>query len=361
MNPILWAEINLAGEIGSYLLKNTYFALLRTALLVNTLKIVDEILSQRGGNKMATMKAIRIHNYGGPEVLVYEDAPVPELKAGEVLIRVYAAGVNPLDWKVRQGLVKDWLRHRLPLIPGWDVSGVVEVVGDGVTNVKVGEAVYGLLNTTRDGAYAEFAVARASHIVPKPATIDHVQAATVPIAGLAAWQSLFDKAGLSAGQTVLIHAAAGGVGHFAVQFAKWKGARVIGTASTRNLDFLRQMGVDEVIDYKAKRFEDVVHDVDVVLDTLGGETQQRSWRVLKKGGMLVTTLGITSTPPSDMRGESIRIQANAGQLTQISRLIDAGRIKTVVETVLPLKEARQAHELSETGHTRGKIVLRIVG
>ncbi len=157
----------------------------------------------------------------------------------------------------------------------------------------------------------------------------------------------------------MIHSAAGGVGHFAVQFAKWKGARVIGTASAPNADFLRRLGADEVIDYKAKRFEDVAHDVDIVFDTLGGDTQQRSWKVLKKGGILVSTMGVTSAPPSDLRGESVLVRPNATTLTQISGLIEAGHVRPVVETVLPLTEARKAHELSQTGHVRGKIVLKV--
>jgi NADPH:quinone reductase-like Zn-dependent oxidoreductase len=306
------------------------------------------------------MKAVRIHNYGGPEALVYEDAPIPALESGEVLIRVHAAGVNPLDWKVREGYGKEWFHHRLPLIPGWDVAGIVDALSEGVTNIKIGESVYGFLDTRRDGAYAEFTAARALHVVPKPKTLDHIHAAAVPIAALAAWQSLFDLAGLSGGQGVLIHAAAGGVGHFAVQMAKWKGARVIGTASSRKADFLRELGADEIIDYKAKRFEDAIHDVDVVLDTLGGEIQQRSWKVLKKGGILVSTLGITSRPDSDMRAKSLSVNPSAGQLAEIAELIDAKHIKPIVETVLSLAEARRAHELSQSGRSQGKIVLRVI-
>lgn len=309
---------------------------------------------------MASMKAVRIHKYGGPEVLVYEAAPVPALEPGEVLIRVHAAGVNPLDWKVREGYAKEWMHHHLPLILGWDVSGVVEALSEGVTDIKVGEPVYGFLDIRRDGAYAEFTAARASHIVPKPKTLDHVHAAAVPIAALAAWQSLFDLAGLSGGQTVLIHAAAGGVGHFAVQLAKWKGARVIGTASSRKANFLRELGADQIIDYQAKRFEEVVHGIDVVLDTLGGETQQRSWNVLKKGGILVSTLGIISPPASNMRAQSLSVKPSSVQLSQIAELIEARHIKPIVETVLPLAEACRAHELSQSGRTQGKIVLRVI-
>ncbi|MBI4773899.1 MAG: NADP-dependent oxidoreductase [Deltaproteobacteria bacterium] len=310
------------------------------------------------------MQAVRFHSYGDTKVLVLEEAPRPEAGEGEVLIRVHAAGVNPLDWKVRAGHVKAWLQHRLPLIPGWDVSGVVEAVGPEVTNFKVGDAVYGMLDFMRDGAYAEYVTARTRHLALKPNSIDHTQAGAAPLASLTAWQSLFEVAGLESGQTVLIHAAAGGVGHFAVQFAKWKGAKIIGTASASNADFLRALGADEVIDYRSTRFEEAVTDVDVVLDTIGGDTQARSWRVLKKGGTLVATLGVTSPEVArqhGVRGEGIMVHPDAAQLAQIAALIDAGKVRPAVSAILPLAEAFQAHELSRTGHVRGKIVLRVSG
>jgi len=311
---------------------------------------------------MATMKAVRFHSYGGPEVLVLEEVPRPQAGEGEVLIRVQGAGVNPLDWKTRAGHVKEWLQHRLPLIPGWDASGVVEEVGKGVTAFKKGDGVYGMLNFKVDGAYAEFVVARAQDLASPPKSIDRVRAGAVPLAALTAWQALFDVAGLTSGQSVLIHAAAGGVGHFAVQFAKWKGARVIGTASAAPASFLRDLGADEAIDYKATRFEEAVREVDVVLDTIGGDTQRRSWQVLKKGGILVATLGISS--PEDarkhqVRGEGVMVQPDSAQLTEIASLIDTGRLNPVVTMILPLAEAARAHELSQTGHTRGKIVLQV--
>jgi NADPH:quinone reductase-like Zn-dependent oxidoreductase len=313
---------------------------------------------------MATMKAVRLHSYGGPEVLVLEEVPRPRAAAGEVLIRVHAAGVNPLDWKVRAGHVKAWLQHRLPLVPGWDVSGVVEAVAPSVTAFKVGDAVYGMLDFTRDGAYAEYVTTEAQNLAFKPNCIDPVQAGAVPLVSLTAWQSLFEVADLQSGQTVLIHAAAGGVGHFAVQLAKWKEAKVIGTASTGNENFLRELGADEVIDYHSTKFEEAVHEVDVVLDTVGGDTQQRSWQVLKKGGVLVATLGISSPEAArqhGVRGEGILVRPDAAQLTQIAALIDAGKLKPAVTTILPLAEAVRAHELSQTGHVRGKIVLRVGG
>jgi NADPH:quinone reductase-like Zn-dependent oxidoreductase len=312
---------------------------------------------------MATMQAVRFHAYGDPEVLVLEEAPRPQPGADEVLVRVSAAGVNPLDWKVRGGHVRQWLHHRLPLIPGWDVSGVVAAAGRDVTAFKTGEAVYGMLDFGRDGAYAEYVAAQVRHLAPKPGSIDHVQAAAVPLAALTAWQALFEAGELAAGQTVLIHAAAGGVGHFAVQFAKWKGARVMGTASADNAGFLRELGADMAIDYRRTRFEDEVGEkIDLVLDTIGGETQQRSWQVLKKGGILVATLGVTSPKTAqqyDVRGKGVSVRPDPDQLTQIAALIDAGNLKPVVSNVLPLAQAARAQELSQTGHIRGKIVLQV--
>jgi NADPH:quinone reductase-like Zn-dependent oxidoreductase len=307
-----------------------------------------------------TMKAVRMHAYGGPEVLVYEDAPRPKAGAGEALIRVHAAGVNPLDWKVRGGYMKG--RNRLPLIPGWDVSGVVEEVGAGVDDVKKGDAVYGLLDFARDGTYAEYVAAKSAILAPKPTSLDHVNAAAVPLDALVAWQSMFDVADLAEGQTVLIHGAAGGVGHYTVQLAKWKGAKVIGTASAKNEDFLRELGADETIDYHKTRFEDVVRDADVVLDTVGGDTQQRSWQVLKKGGILISTVGI-SAPENEakygVRSVSFQVRPDSDELRHIAALIDAGKMRPVVSAVLPLKDAARAHEQSQTGHVRGKLVLKV--
>ena len=311
---------------------------------------------------MATMKAVRIHEYGGPEVLRYEDAPRPEPGPGEVLIRVYAASVNPVDWKVRAGYAKNMLKYKMPFIPGWDVSGVVETVGSGVSRLKVGDEVYSRPDISRDGTYAEYVVVKESEIALKPKSIDHVHASSIPLAALTAWQALFDGAKLSAGQTVLIHGAAGGVGTFAVQFAKMKGARVIATASKRNHDFLRSLGADELIDYNTTKFEDVVHDVDVVLDTITGETADRSYGVIKKGGVYVSILA----PPSQekaaahgVRTHHTFVQPNVEQLNEIAKLVDSGKLELTIEKVFPLAEARAAQELNAQGHTRGKIVLAV--
>ena len=309
------------------------------------------------------MKAVRIHTQGGPETLVYEDAPRPTPLTNEVLIRVRAASVNPVDWKIRDGYGKEIFNHQMPLILGWDVAGTIEAVGPEVDKFKLGDPVYGYTSLLRDGAYAEFIVAKQEEIALKPASLDFVEAAAVPVAALTAWQAMFDTANLEENQKVLIHAASGGVGSIAVQLAKAKGVYVIGTSSARNAEFVRELGVDEFIDYQATQFETVVHDVDVVLDTIGGDTQVRSFGVLRKDGFLVSIV----EPPSEelaaqhaVRSKMVGVLPNGTQLSEIAALIDSGKVKPFVETVLPLSEARQAHEMSKSGRTRGKIVLQVV-
>ncbi|MEH1935539.1 MAG: NADP-dependent oxidoreductase [Nostoc sp.] len=311
---------------------------------------------------MTTMKAVHIHSYGSPEVLTYENALRPEPSEGEVLIRVQAAGVNPIDWKIRSGQMKDIIPYTLPLILGWDIAGVVDAVGSGVSSLKVGSPVYGSLNMTRNGAYAEYAVAGVSDVALKPTTLKPTQASAVPVVALTAWQALFEIGRLSAGQRVLIHGGAGGVGSLAVQLAKWKGAWVIATASAHNHYRLQELGADQILDYNAVRFEDVVQNVDVVLDTIGGDTQERSWGVLKKGGVLISTISLPSKQIAAtyaVRGEMLFVQPNSRQLTEIAQLIDAGQIRFNVETVLPLAEVHKAHDLGQRGQIRGKIVLQV--
>jgi NADPH:quinone reductase-like Zn-dependent oxidoreductase len=315
--------------------------------------------------RTSKMKAIRIHNYGGPEVLQYENAPRPKPQAGEVLVRVHAAGVNPIDWKVREGHMKDFWPHKFPLILGWDLSGVVEEVGPSPAaagRFKIGDEVYSIPDPTRNGAYADYIVVREPELALKPNSLHHIRAAAVPLAALTTWQALFDTAQLQPGQRALIHAGSGGVGHFAVQLAKWKGAYVFATASTKNQDLLRKLGVDEPIDYTQQRFEDIARDVDLVLDLIGGETQERSWSVLKKGGVLLSLV----QPPSVEKAKALGVRVafvaghpSGAQLAEIAKIIDSGKLAPVIDRILPLSEARRAHELSQSGHTRGKIVLRV--
>ncbi len=308
---------------------------------------------------MTDMKAVQIHAYGGPEVLKYEDVPRPAPQAGEILLRIQAAGVNPVDWKVREGYMKDVMPMQFPLILGYDVAGTVEEVGAGVTQFAVGDAVYADI---KSGGYAEYVAFPAKEAARKPQTLDFTGTASLPVAALTAWQALFDHAHLEAGQAVLIHAGSGGVGHLAVQLAKNKGAHVIATASSQNHDFVRSLGADEVIDYNTTKFEDVVHDVDVVFDTMGGETQERSWGVLKPGGILVSIVSPDTEQKAKAhgkRGLMMMAQNNTAQLTELAALIDAGKLKPHVERVFPLAEARQAQETSQGGHVRGKIVLQV--
>ncbi len=307
----------------------------------------------------ATMKAVRMRALGGPDVLAYEDVPRPEPTANELLVRVHAAGVNPVDWKIREG---HFGTVPLPALVGIDFSGAVELVGPEVTAFRMGDPVFGSV-TDEGGSYAEYAITTTPRIARKPASLDDIKAAALPVASMTAWQALFDTGNLQAGQKVLIHAAAGGVGSFAVQFAKWKGAYVIGTASAEKSEFVRELGANEVIDYHSTKFEDRVRDADVVFDTIGKETQERSWRVLKKGGILVSVV----QPPKPetaaahgVRGVFMQSDSTRGdQLARIADLVVSGRVKVHVETVLPLEEARQAQESSQRGHARGKIVLRV--
>lgn len=311
---------------------------------------------------MSTMKAVRIHSYGGSDVLSYEDAPRPAPGDDEVLIRVHATSVNPFDCAVRAGYMASYFNHTLPLILGTDVSGVIDEVGRGVTTFKPGDEVYARAGVSRDGAYAQYVALPSTDLAIKPQSLDHQHSAALPHVTLTAWQALFELGNLAEGQTVLIHGAAGGVGHVAVQLAKWRGAKVIGTAS-RNLDFLRELGVDEIIDYSAVPFEEVVRDVDVVIDTIGGEVQERSCMVLKPQGILVSVI---QTPSDEMtarygvRSAMVYSTPPIGKvLTEVAALVDAGLVKPHVSTVLPLAEIRQAHEMVESKHTRGKVVLEV--
>ncbi|HUI05375.1 MAG TPA: NADP-dependent oxidoreductase [Verrucomicrobiae bacterium] len=308
------------------------------------------------------MKAIRLHKQGGPEQLVFEDAPLPDPKADEALVRVHAAAITPMEltWPATYRYPDG--RERLPSIPAHEVSGVVESLGPGASEVGIGEAVYGLIDFPHDGCAAEYAAVRAGDLAPKPRTIDHVHAAAVPLSALTAWQALFDHAKIRSGQHVLIHGAAGGVGSYAVQLARWKGAHVVATASARHAALLHELGVERLVDYATTPFEHAVKNVDAVFDTVGGDTPERSWRVLKPGGVLVS---IVPNPSHERaRAQGIRcvffiVNPNRRQLSRITELIDAGHVRPIVGAVLPLAQAREAFERGLAGHNRGKFVLRV--
>jgi NADPH:quinone reductase-like Zn-dependent oxidoreductase len=306
------------------------------------------------------MKAVIIHEYGGPEVLKLEDVPRPEPKENEVLVRVIAAGVNPVDALIRSGKYAKFFGTTLPLIPGYDIAGVVEKAGAKITKLKVGDGVYGYL--LWGGGYAQYAVATEGEATAKPKSLTYVETASVPLVALTAWQALVDAAKLSAGQTVLIHGGSGGVGSIAIQIAKARDARVIATASTPNQDLLKQLGADVAIDYTKTKFENVAKDVDVVLDSVGKDTLARSYGVVKKGGFIATLVSEPDQAELDkhgIRGAPISVKPNANELAEITTLIEEKKIKPVVSQVLSLTDAVKAQEQAATHHTRGKIVLKI--
>jgi NADPH:quinone reductase-like Zn-dependent oxidoreductase len=307
------------------------------------------------------MKAVVLHEHGGPEVLKYEDVPRPEPKDDEVLVRVMAAGVNPVDTYVRQGRSKGGSVEQA-MILGYDIAGVVEKAGDQVKNFKPGDAVYAYLSVPRGGGYAQYAIVKPEEMSRKPKNIDFEKAAAVPLAATTAWQALVDTAKIESGQTVLIHGGSGGVGSFAVQIAKARGAKVIATASTANQDLLKQLGVDRPIDYTKTKFEDVVKDVNVILNAVRGDTLARSYGVVKKGGIIVS---ITDEPDAaecakhEIRCLRMMAHPDAKVLEELTKLIEANKITPFVSQTFPLADAAKAHEQIETHHTRGKIVLTI--
>ena len=294
------------------------------------------------------MKAVRTHGRGGPEQLFFEDAPLPEVRRGDVLLQVRATGITPTELTWDETYQNADGAPRIPSIPGHEVSGVVERMAPDVTDFRPGDEVYGLADFPRDGAAAEFAAVRAANLALKPRSIPHVQAAALPLSALTAWQALFEHAHLVAGQSVLIHGGAGGVGSLAVQLARWRRARVLATASARDTAFVRSLGADDVIDYHATRFDETLRDIDVVLDTIGGETRERSWRVLRKGGVLVTLVSPIPAGVAEqhgVRGIFFIVRGNRGQLDQICAFVDEGKLKPVIAEVLPLARAREAFEL----------------
>ena len=306
------------------------------------------------------MKAVVAHEYGAPEVLKFEEVPPPKPQDDEALVRVIASSVNPADPLTLSGKYAKEFGTHLPLIAGYDIAGVVEKTGANITNLKVGDAVYGY--PTFGGGWADYAAVKESELAAKPKSLNFVEAAAVPMAALTAWQALVDVAQLHAGQTILIHGGSGGVGSFAIQIAKVRGARVIATASTANQDLLRQLGADVAIDYNKQKFEEIAKDVDCVLDPVGQDTLARSYAVLKKGGIILALVG--QPDPEELKKHEIRaagiwVKPNPKDLSEIAQLIDAGKIKPIVSQIRPLSEAIAAEQQAETHHTRGKVVLRI--
>ena len=308
------------------------------------------------------MKAVRIHEYGNREVLAFEDAPMPSITSNEVLVRVVAASVNPVDWKIREGYLKEMISYQLPLTLGWDVSGVVTAVGTNVTRFRVGDAVYSRPDIKRNGTYAEYVVIQESEVALKPLTISHNEAASLPLAGITAWEVLITSAQLTAGQRVLVHAGSGGVGSLAIQLAKSRGAYVIATTSGKNQALVESLGADEVIDYQTQNFTEILRDIDVVFDTLGGDIQESSWSVLKQGGILVSIV----SPPSEekakelgVRSAFVFIEPNAYILEQLAKLVEQGELRPIIGAEFALQDIVKAHALSESGRTVGKIVLYV--
>lgn len=301
---------------------------------------------------MATMKAVRMHAFGGPEVLEYEDVETPRIGPRDVLLRVEAVAVNPADWKIRAGRLG--ALPPLPRTPGFDVSGVIEATGIDVHGFEPGDEVYGRIS---GGGYAQYATVPANDLVRKPPSVDHIHAASAITPGLTAWQAL-DTLGLLPGDTLLVHGAGGAVGSVAVQLATMRGIRVVATASHADAPYVHELGALRVIDYKSERFEDHVHSIEGVLDVVGGETQARSWQVLRPGGVLVSTVGPMRVPSGlDVRGLSIVMHPNRNQVEEIGRMLEEGSLIVRIAEVLPLEEARRAHEDGERHIVHGKIIL----
>ncbi len=310
---------------------------------------------------MAKMKAICLESFGGPETLHMQDIERPVPAADEVLIKVRAASVNPVDYKIRSGHYPPVKEQDLPRILGRDVSGVVVGCGAEVTEFHAGDEVFAMLDRG-SGGYAEYVTIKADLCASKPATLGYAEAAAVPLAAITAWQGLFDYGRLESGQRVLIHGGAGGVGHFAIQFAKARGAVVATTVSAQDKEFVRGLGADQAIDYKTERFEDLVSDVDLVFDLVAGDTQERSWAVLKDGGTMVSTLAKPSDSQAKAhhaRATNYMAQPDATELKAIADLIDNGKVRPVIKATYPLEQAAAAQRQLEREHTPGKVVLEM--
>jgi len=345
-----WLRMHLRDKLVIQMSHRTFALLSLTVLFAHL----------AGADEKPMMKAVVAHEYGAPEVLKFEEVPRPEPKENEVLVRVIASGVNPADPLTLSGKYAREFGTHLPLIPGYDIAGVVEKTGAKVTRLQVGDAVYGY--PTFGGGWAEYVTVTEGEVAAKPHSLNFVDAAAVPMGALTAWQALVDTAQLRAGQTILIHGGSGGVGSFAVQIAKARGARVIATASTANQDMLKQLGVDVAVDYTKTKFEDVAKDVDAVLDPVGKETLARSYGVVKKGGIVMSLVARPDSAELGKRGiraAAISVHPDTKDLAELARLIDAGKIKPVVSQILPLNDAIAAQQQAATHHTRGKVVLRI--
>jgi NADPH:quinone reductase-like Zn-dependent oxidoreductase len=305
------------------------------------------------------MRAIRIEAFGGPDRVEIEDIPVPGVTKGKALVRIRAAAVNPVDWMVREKIYNPPGANKVPMTLGQDFSGTIAQIGAGsATPLQVGDAVFG----EAWGTFAEYALVPLKDLVRKPEGIDFITAASLPMPALTAWQAMIDTAEVKRGMRVLIHGASGGVGSFAAQFAKWRGAQVIATAGRASFPWLRSIGVDQLIDYKRSRFEEKVQDVDVVLDPLGGDTQARSWGVLRKGGMLINLLGEINeraAKKAGVKGVEFGMEYDTVDLEEIAKLVEAGSIQPHVTRVMPLSQAHRALDLNQQGESHGKIVLAV--
>jgi NADPH:quinone reductase-like Zn-dependent oxidoreductase len=307
------------------------------------------------------MKAAIIRSFGPPNVIRTEEVAMPVPQPDEVLVKVHAASVNPVDYKIRSGHYPLIKQDRLPLTLGRDVAGTVHQCGISARKFNLCDSVYAMLDWEH-GGYAEYAIVKERDLAPKPRHLDYSEAAAVPLAAITAWQGLFDHGGLRAGQQVLIHGGAGGVGHFAIQFAKAKGAVVATTVAKDDIEFVRDLGADRAVDYNSERFEDAVHDVELVLDLVDGETQDRSWAVLKRGGTMVSTLSKPSEEKArdhSARAEHYMAQPNAAELQEITTLIDAGKVIPRVQAIFPFNDVQEAQRQLENGHVQGKIVLEL--
>jgi len=310
---------------------------------------------------MANMKLVRIHAFGGSNVLSLDEVPVPVPQDDEILVRIHAASVNPVDYKIRAGGYRAVDQSKLPFPMGRDASGVVERCGKDVGSIAAGDALYAMSGMGQ-GTYANYVIVKPNECCAKPQSLDHAHAAAIPLAALTAWQGLFDHGGVKRGQRVLIHGGAGGVGHLAVQFAKAAGAHVIATASGRDVDFVRELGADEVIDYHASAFDQSVKEVDMVFDLIGGETRERSFKVLRRGGIMVSTLGEPSQEKAKEYGVRVAgymAQPDAQQLAQIAQLVDVGKVHVTICRSFALEDAGKAQDFLENEHVRGKVVLDI--